>query len=997
MKNWLPIRHDYLVDNFEDLLDALSDADYSNKADGLLTETVTRLEEVSDSLLSGYFSHSLGRENVEDKEFLRNIRIVLTSVYASFRLGKDVSAAVVSLLDTLVINKVYQDEDSLKKIRDIIIYLALGIPVKALPYSLKDLRPDEFNLQLFARRLSGFAVGALKGKTGFQSMGSCIFEDDTVIINTVGIDKALESKPKSVVPLSLGVGIRTDDRKKFSDEDFKDQVAFLNTLMQSMEAGGRVSPKIKKSYAEGDELFVRVEDIDLHREKVRCVSLDPAYESLELTLLLPSYLLLNSFTDPYPHTALSSADIVGLLETGDILKVRLEVRDGKPRFAISQTIKEYFDNYKNFNEVYEAIFITSYSGGTRWLTDLGHTVNIQDDKKDREIEEAEKVDGDKAIEVSYTESIKDKMKNTVLNGRRVGSVLKRVDDFVDVIPNAIMTSVTKHWAESCPPYEPPVATVPEVGKVYPLALGHLLSVMAADLSATFIERYLDAVGARMLVLMAGDEHDLAFCELDLAYLRALWAFAQDSGHDWLRPLGVPARLEGLEAVSRKARTVQILRDYKDTHYSVLTQLGNEVDTERLKNLVDASNALSGNIAVTEINRIRRTISKCLGIESIYKEEASTKYWFGEEGDTLEFKTSVVYPPVKGSHDSVPNPNFQIWNILKAVNGFLNTLHGGVLLIGVNDFGNAAGVDSDIRWLRANNYFIGDDIDRYTQYVKLRVDRAFEAYSRKDADTDITATRISYSSFQTEGNTILRVEVKPYELGCVRLKETLHLPGGAEIKRPETFKNAYLRVNNTTEELTKAKREKQTEEKRRIIKDSEQRKQIAVQEALDGYRFIELVKYHSSSRVDNRTVEPVELLPARGLVIGVERGKSDLRVFKLSRCEEVKVTDLPFSRKSTKPSFTVDPFNMLSVKGKGSDIVLRLDRRAWLQIIEMYPFAANFLEADKDTEFPFILRCRISDVRGVGSFCMSVLGHFKAEGAPELEAYIREQCAKFING
>ena len=990
MKNWIPIRHDYLIDNFDSLLESLSDADFSNSDDGMLFESVNALEEVSTELLSHYFSHNLGVLNEIDNVFLRNVRIVLTSICASQKVGRDVSWRLVDFLDSLVINNFYTDEDSMVKIKGIATRLSKGNEIKNFPYNLKDLYPDKFDFPIFKMQLLGFRFGPDKEeKACYESNGCCLIDRDDIKIYPVSSSQLTDSKYKPVLEASLQVMVMADSKKKVSDLDFKEQELFLNHFKQTFTPIKSQTSKKLKIYTEGQDFFVKVREIDHIRGFVKCITLDPDYETRELYLDLLKFLNLNI------EISITLEDFLNKIKPGQILKVQLSEKDGRQYFNLNTTFKGFFTDIDNFQDSYLAIFITNYPGGTRWLTETGHIVNIMYDDKDREITDAANLNCDLAIEVAGIDVKIDKKGNTVLNAKRLGELYEDEphDIFKKEIPSYLLGYVFECWAEDCPDYKKPGEKIHHISEAYPRLMSHLLCRMSEELSFSFQERFYNAFCAKLLAIISGSQHDESYCDFVIIYLKALWAFAQDPGHKWLSPSQMPPQdLEGVEAIDRLKNIIRILSEYKTEHHSVTPSFTNEIDPTRLLSLVNASNSLSGNIAISEINRIKRTITQCLGIEALYTEEASEKFWFGEESDMLEFKTSVVYVPSK-TGEQIANPDIQVWQIIKAVNGFLNSLHGGTLLLGVNDFGNANGLDNDIQWLYRNQKIIAPDVDKYLLFIKNRIDRAFEAYVRKDSDTDITSTRVRYSTEQKECNTIVRIEISPYEFGCVKIKGKLTLPNKVEINRPDHIKEAYIRTANSTEELTPAKREKIAADKRTVVKDSLQQKQILVQEAIDTSRYLNIKGYQSYRGKSDKIVAPVELLPLRGLIVGIQKDEKQLRVFKLNRCESIELTNAEF--KPARYTYSVDPFNMLTQGRNGIKIQIRFDRFGWLRIQEVYPYTLNSLKEDiSDRTFPFLLDCQISDVKGIGSFCLSIPGHFKIINCKGLETYIKEQIEIF---
>lgn len=989
MRNWIPIRHDYVIDNFDNLLDSLSDADFSNSDDGILLESVLSLEEVSKGLLADYFSHKLGVSNQADDVFVRNVRIVLASIFSSWKLHRDVSIMILDLLDSLVINDAFKDEEFLSRIKDLSVSLAKGNGLEVLPYNLKDLVPEKFDFPLFKQKLIGFKCkNEHEDKAVFESSGSCLFDGDDIQIFPILYSRQSGSKFRPVIEASLNVKVMAESKKKLNDLDFKDQELFLNQLKQTFTPAESPNSKKLKNYSEGEEFFVKAKEIDPSRGIIKCLTIDPSYVPLELNLDLPRSLILNN------QFSVSSEDFLNKIEPGQILKVQLINKVGRQYFSLYNTFRDFFTNAENFQDTYAAIFVTDYPGGTRWLTEMGHTVNIMKNDWDTEISDAASKDCSLAIEVSGINVKTDKKGNFVTNANRVGVIWEDEpeDNFRKEIPSNIIAYALECWAEDCPSYSTPEKPIKPIPAVYPRLVSHLLSRLAEDSSISFQERFYNAFCAKLLAFVTEDSHDEAYCDYVIAYLKAIWAFAQDPGHKWLSPTPVPVELEGVKSIERLSSIISILSEYKTEHHFAIPDLTKEVEASRLHNLVNASNSLSGNIPISEINRIKRTITQCLGIESLYVEEASDKFWFGEESDMLEFKSSVVFPPTKYGEKKA-DPDIQIWQILKTVNGFLNSLHGGTLLIGVNDFGNASGLEDDIQWLYLKGMLVAPEADKYLLFIKNRIDRAFEAYKRKDSDTDVTATRIRYSTEQKDCNTIVRVEVSPYEFGCVKIKENIALSPKSEIKRPVHIKEAYIRSGNTTEELTPAKKEKLESDKRTVIKDAEQQKQILVQEAIDTSKYLKIKNYQSYRGKSDKIIEPIELLPLRGLIVGIQKGEKDLRVFKLNRCESVELTNEKF--KPSKPTYSVDPFNMLTV-GKGNiRMQINLDRLGWLRILESFPYTANCIAEDNsDKDFPYKVDCNISDLKGIGSFCLSIPGHFKIIDCKGLEVYIKDQIKNF---
>lgn len=85
------------------------------------------------------------------------------------------------------------------------------------------------------------------------------------------------------------------------------------------------------------------------------------------------------------------------------------------------------------------------------------------------------------------------------------------------------------------------------------------------------------------------------------------------------------------------------------------------------------------------------------------------YSFGQENQTKEFKSSIVFPPENGMQ---PNLEEQTFNIMKVICGMVNA-YGGTLYLGVYDTGTAKGLDDDLP-------FFDNSRDKFDLYVRNQI-------------------------------------------------------------------------------------------------------------------------------------------------------------------------------------------------------------------------------------------------------------------------------------
>lgn len=993
MKIWIPLKKEYLIDNYRNLLTYLSQINEYQRKDPFFKETLTLLEKVAYEYLADYFSHKSGIHNVTDDEFDRNLKLVLGFILAAHYAERDYNKALILLIDSFVVNEFDKTDEFIENIKQICLGLASGASVQTLPFTWNEVISEEaLSPSLMSRKFTNIKLNEeRRGKFVAENRGVFVINNGEVSIGLMNLPTFNTANIKGKIESDLGINLLTKDKYNITFADFRDDIASLNRIVSLVDTIKTPVKKSKKQYYEGDEFYVKV--IKNSFNTLTCKTLSPDHEPIVANLLLPDAITMNIFL------SIPRSKIIEVIKKGDIFKVELVKLGERQFFSIEKSRWKYYYDLNGL-ERDEAIYLQNFKGGTRWLTKLGKMVNIKD-TNDSELKAAASPDSKKSIEIKYLETKSDKNNNTVINASRTDAEPREQDpqDFFDQIPGNVLEDFLEYWKlqDDFPQEEDDNVEIEEteVPKYYISLLGHLLTLSATNLDKHVYDRYINLVFARITAKMLDDKHEELYCEHYLGFLQALWAFAQDTGNELMREPTIPELLKGIEEVETRNRIVRTLCNYKVESYELDFTLDNKIDPTVIESLVEASNTLNGKISLTEVKRIKRNISKKLGLEAIHKEEVSQKY-FGEESDILEFKTSVVYPPANRTVQSQPaNPDIQIWAILKTINGFLNSLNGGSLIIGVNDYGYAVGIKDDIEWLLKNHQLRTDSVDNYIQYIKHRVDNAFSAYSRQDNGQEITSSRVRYTSEEKEGYSILRIQIQPYEFGCVKLNNEIRLFNNQTIKRPSGIKESYQRTSGSTEELNSSSRKQLEKQKRSMIRDGEEQKSISVQEGIDSKKVIKLIAYHSASGVKDRVIKPIDLLPVRGLVVGVEVGDKKPKVFKLRRCGGVEVTSEPVLTNRVR-EVEVDAFNMgPSDSGESFDVSIKLSRRAWILLREEYPLTEKNISETDDKDYPYELKTRIQNVAGIGRFCLSLPGQYKIERGDRLKQYLQEQIDNFV--
>lgn len=109
----------------------------------------------------------------------------------------------------------------------------------------------------------------------------------------------------------------------------------------------------------------------------------------------------------------------------------------------------------------------------------------------------------------------------------------------------------------------------------------------------------------------------------------------------------------------------------------------------------ASLVLSYNMLPKELEESRKQILNEISTLLNINNAISTSKYYGDESQTIEFKSSLIFSSKSGSR---PDPKGQMHEITHIICGFMNA-RGGKLFIGVNDSGYENGLDDDLTYRR----------------------------------------------------------------------------------------------------------------------------------------------------------------------------------------------------------------------------------------------------------------------------------------------------------
>ena len=193
----------------------------------------------------------------------------------------------------------------------------------------------------------------------------------------------------------------------------------------------------------------------------------------------------------------------------------------------------------------------------------------------------------------------------------------------------------------------------------------------------------------------------------------------------------------------------------------------------------ASLVLSYNMLPKELEDSKKQILNEISTLLNINNAISTSKYYGDESQTIEFKSSLIFSSKSGSR---PDPKGQMHEITHVICGFMNA-RGGKLYIGVNDSGYENGLDDDLTYRR--NRGERATVDALIVELQNHLDRTLPTHAKDHWE-------ISSDPESTKG--VIIVDVKP-------VRQPVELDGIIYVRASSTTKP---RLGEEREEFIKSR-------------------------------------------------------------------------------------------------------------------------------------------------------------------------------------------------
>ena len=217
---------------------------------------------------------------------------------------------------------------------------------------------------------------------------------------------------------------------------------------------------------------------------------------------------------------------------------------------------------------------------------------------------------------------------------------------------------------------------------------------------------------KLVAHVSGDDKLKEYYDCCIRYLTAMQVFINGEGRTISSFTEIESDFLKFPVLKQRGDVFKLLAVFNKKEECDLRELYSHVESHdkylaKVAKLVLAAKLVASSPGAVE--SIRQELLELLAVDFENKEVEEEKIGFGSETGTREFKCSIVYP---AESQWQPDVDKQVGVILKTLCGFLNGT-GGVLYIGVNDFGIPDGIKNDLDYLRCNT-------DKYELFLRKEI-------------------------------------------------------------------------------------------------------------------------------------------------------------------------------------------------------------------------------------------------------------------------------------
>ncbi len=958
---WLDLKKEYIdvnIDKLQEYLATISEEDKLN--DSFYKKTMSLLKErVQDFLCSITKEHLYIEQDIKKAYF--NIRLFCIYLLSD-KESNIVKIVFLALLREIQKVKPNYSEAILKACDKCISHSKIS----KLGVSWEDL--EDISSDLFAHKLvynSEFCCH-LERPLLLSNKGIVIISDGNIFISPNTIDEATDLINKGKYSLSTdkelfrivskSYNLKSDGQLEFEAID-----DFTDSIISQLRPITKHVSQTNKQYDLAAEVIVEVIYIDKNN-LIHAKTTDPNYEELKGIVKCQRRGFYGYDTTKFYK----------YFKPGDFVQatIKLDDQTNDLYFDIEDQLREFVNNAvcnRDSNEVFAKLVKASQSKEDLWLSEYGIPIYTDNAHSVKEGECAWLGDfscGDgsyrghiKAFCISFDEN------EMPFDDKEARKEFVRSFATLQHAPNYYNNKADFDNIE------------PEIlYLVLQLFYNHLKNEKNA------IEKFKTLSVLNVLSEVVGKEQDSSFIRFLRKYILAIILFTYNKKLDKIT-LTPEEGFSKLKQTRLRIIILRLLKEYgKDSEsFNIIDSIineelefqdnNNQILLKNLSSLIKAANLIKDTKDDEDSNdnkfdnRIRKQISDalCVKMENGIRIN-DVNISLGEESQTMEHKKSYIF--------SADGKKDQPSEIYRVICGFLNSISGGVLNIGVNNFGMPEGLSEDIEYLRNKNpnYFrSNDDMDAYMRYIQ---DNGMKRFGK--IGTILFSSYINFSHERLNKKSYLKIKIDSYPHGIVKFDNQSH-----------------LRANSETKVLNEDEEKELLKQKIFTNKHSENCL-LKLFQALNDKKCVIIRNYRSSNSktIKDRKVECFQITPDQKMAICYEMGTENLKIkgFKIDRMGEIQVLDENWTHEDEHIEQSVDVFNM--VGGSPIEVSLKMDLFARNQLIEEYPMAKPLIKKGENINAWYFSE-NVGKIEGIGRFILGVADHVEIVGSSELKNYIAE--------
>ena len=452
-----------------------------------------------------------------------------------------------------------------------------------------------------------------------------------------------------------------------------------NDLFNGIHVAGKERSR-KYSPDKGTVVDIRITGYDPNNvENLTCVVEDDTYMG-EGSISMKGFVRYN--IQPDIRAFFNSEDKPFLLQA----EVAGTDKDGKLFFSMDKQLNDYICNCLNTGDITRCVVMERYRGMYLCVGEFGYSIQVPVSA------DMPSLSAGDYMEVNIT--------RVWPTGIAEGGFIQRIlagfsvkDAFADLIFSYADERVYEEPEDRQEMHQEVL-----LDEAYVLEMIHVMDRKAV-LDKDYIRNFNYLNVARIMALLIGREDLAGYFSERMSLLQMLQDFAINgtvdndklyersrAGSDMIRnyPL-LQTRLLELQAISSLDRESE-----NAFLWELYTKYGN-TRLAKIAQLVLSYNMLKGFAMHAERENIRGKLNEILKIEI----KAGQTFFFGNEDQRTEFKSSLVFPAGGAMKEDLEE---QTHRIMKVVCGFLNA-EGGTLYLGVNDEGVACGIEGDLPYFK----------------------------------------------------------------------------------------------------------------------------------------------------------------------------------------------------------------------------------------------------------------------------------------------------------